>query len=391
MKVSGPINVIRLEGEFNNKKKILYVFFDVHNNCYRQTHCGDHKVYSFNEYLADNFKGPINYYLELFPYTHKYNKYKSDIYIVQARKLFDENYKLNNNKVIQSINYPNVKFHYIDFRFTMPFEFDVSIKNVINLLNQMNYYFDFNILDNINNKIKELLHNFIVLYNFIFKELKDYKPQKVNMVNNYEEYIKLSFTQKETIYKNFLYKTFSINNLDLYKIIIELVNTFLKPKLEKTIKILMTEIEKIDNILNNLKNEIVYKFKNDKFYIDNYSDDDRIDFIANLLKKSYLIENEELNINAFLIDIYFLRRFLDKNYEGNSIIYTGYYHSTTYINFLVKYYNFDITHYSHLNYEKNEVIKTLKNNFDPFNNQDLLINYNFIQCSDLTNFPKNFE
>ena len=39
--INGPINVVRLEGEINKIKKVLYVFMDVHINIKSQTKCED--------------------------------------------------------------------------------------------------------------------------------------------------------------------------------------------------------------------------------------------------------------------------------------------------------------------------------------------------------------
>ena len=47
---------------------------------------------------------------------------------------------------------------------------------------------------------------------------------------------------------------------------------------------------------------------------------------------------------AGLMDLFFLRRFLDKDYITNGIVYTGKAHSEFYILSLVKYFNFKVTH-----------------------------------------------
>jgi hypothetical protein len=42
------------------------------------------------------------------------------------------------------------------------------------------------------------------------------------------------------------------------------------------------------------------------------------------------------------MDLYFLKRVLDKDYIKKSIMYCGDYHFTHYVSFLVKYFNFEI-------------------------------------------------
>jgi hypothetical protein len=53
--ISGPINIVRLEGE--KEKKILYLFFDVH---VRDTKCKDYDsldiVQLFNKFIGENEK-----------------------------------------------------------------------------------------------------------------------------------------------------------------------------------------------------------------------------------------------------------------------------------------------------------------------------------------------
>lgn len=89
--------------------------------------------------------------------------------------------------------------------------------------------------------------------------------------------------------------------------------------------------------------------------------------------------------------MYFLRRFLDKDYITNSISYTGGLHSMTYIHTLVKYFDFKITHTSYSKYIIKDINQKIKN-------MELGPEYYAIfmrpikyQCSDITNFPDNFS
>lgn len=91
------------------------------------------------------------------------------------------------------------------------------------------------------------------------------------------------------------------------------------------------------------------------------------------------------------MDIYFLRRFLDKDYITNAITYTGSAHSNTYINILVKDFGFKITHAS---YSKIPDIDELNNIVKRTINSNDLGEYLYppiqSQCSDVTHFPENF-
>jgi hypothetical protein len=88
-------------------------------------------------------------------------------------------------------------------------------------------------------------------------------------------------------------------------------------------------------------NKIIFKIST---YILFYKND-----INNLLNLSKIIESYDklyditFALYALITDVYFLRRFLDKDYIQNVISYCGRNHALNYIYFLVKYCNFTIT------------------------------------------------
>ena len=51
-----------------------------------------------------------------------------------------------------------------------------------------------------------------------------------------------------------------------------------------------------------------------------------------------------MNLSCVITDLYFLRRFLDKKYIKNGIIYTGSSHMIDLIYLLTKYFNYELTH-----------------------------------------------
>jgi hypothetical protein len=86
-----------------------------------------------------------------------------------------------------------------------------------------------------------------------------------------------------------------------------------------------------------------------------------------------------------------LRRFLDKDYITNGIAYTGAAHSIAYIDMLSKLFGFKVTHFSYskisdLNKLNSEIIKT-----EEYDLADIFFPEKITQCSDITNFPKNFN
>ena len=93
-----------------------------------------------------------------------------------------------------------------------------------------------------------------------------------------------------------------------------------------------------------------------------------------------------------ITDLNFIRRFLDKDYIKNTIIYTGLTHLSDITYILIKYFNFKLTNifYNEFN------INYSTENFEYINKlQYKLFNVDekqqIIQCSNLFNFPHNFS
>jgi hypothetical protein len=64
--INGPINIIRLE----NKGKILYLLFDIHEELQFQTHCNVENSLDIDKFLAEAVKkveGEIDFFIEASP------------------------------------------------------------------------------------------------------------------------------------------------------------------------------------------------------------------------------------------------------------------------------------------------------------------------------------
>ena len=101
-----------------------------------------------------------------------------------------------------------------------------------------------------------------------------------------------------------------------------------------------------------------------------------------------------MNIQSVLLmDLYFLRRFLDKDYITNAILYCCAFHTSDIIYILVNEFKFKITHSTSDINNINKII-TSKNKYElilPYGYQLLIKNKTIIQCSDISLFPKNFS
>jgi hypothetical protein len=147
------------------------------------------------------------------------------------------------------------------------------------------------------------------------------------------------------------------NILDVvfYKIIVKyknkknkkIINEYFDIMCYKRIKHVMTLIKKLISIFKNNKlneKEITEHVNKDKElfkqYINfKYDNDKLIDKIKELHNKIRILI---LHIGSYTMDCYFFRRFLDKEYIKNTIVYVGLYHASNYLHFLVKYYNYKI-------------------------------------------------
>ena len=340
--ISGPINIVRLEGEIEKEKKVLYLFFDVH---VRDTKCKEFDsldiVQLFNKFIDEskNYKNEWDLFIEndISIKNIKDIIIKSNFtgnYLQELISFFNNKFTENMNDKIKRKN--NIRYHFFDIRI-------------------MNYS------NNIYNLLKDLIdyhYNKIIFYD------------KVSNINNLmKKSYELIFKKDKKLNKKY-------NNKKVKKIILEILKEF-----EYEFKNLLKEFEKIMNKIDKSENILFFQELNKDGYYSFYYD------IKNSLK---LFIEKYVELNFKITDLYFLRRFLDKKYIKNGIIYCGASHSLHIILNLVKLFNFKITNtsYSNINLEKlNRLIKKAKNYRDFETN--LLPKY-LIQCSSMKNFPDMF-
>lgn len=127
------INVIRLEGQINDIKKVIYLFADVHADVTQQTAYRNIFAKDVSRYMADNFlklnkeSKLYDFFVEIDPdelLQPKSNNpdipqlnYKEK-YIVEIIKLFQKifTFDLKKNKILTSKILKNIRLHYADIR-----------------------------------------------------------------------------------------------------------------------------------------------------------------------------------------------------------------------------------------------------------------------------------
>lgn len=359
--INGPNNVIRLQ----NNDKIIYIFGDIHMYLDAQNECPINKkneTLDIDQILVKFFKSTNTEY-DLFLETQRNwiddykNNYKSN-YIEAIRQLFSKNMIFNKNKITKSELFPNIRFHYFDFRF------DIDEYNEISdLCNSFPLFSDFNLY----------IDNIIKIVNKIKKKIISFKKIINKKSNN-------KFINK--IFNNY-------NNKNIQKKIIDIINTYY---IDKTYNLLISTIDELLEHIYNNYDLIINKY---------LSDDLKININIDILKKIDIITSKYYYLFE-LTDIYLIKRILDKKYVKNAIVYTGSAHLSTLTYFLVKYFNFNITHLFYLNNDNinnikniNDLEESIKNN--KLNHLNMLHFFYYSekedinQCINLFDFPKNFS
>lgn len=381
--INGPINVIRMEGNINGIKKIIYLFLDLHIPITKQTKCPDYTSLDLYQYLAINLantKNTIDFMFEIgLSYTTLPDTLRRGRYIDEVRNFFNSKFneynikKKNNEKV-------NVRFHYIDIR-------DVSHKSIYEYIDNIHQYisymksnyYAFNI-DNVNNvrdNLKKLTTSLNEWHGLLFGDISEIKNK-----NDYK------------FIKKIRYKYNNPNVLENLQDIYDYI--------DKQFGDTFNNINKMnDHLDNNLsmievidKGKLVYS-KYSGMHLWGYQHFDYIDFIVKFEKIYNAIDICILNLFSNVMDIFFLRRFADKDYINHTIVYTGCYHSLNYIQHLLTKYNFKITHASYsLERNMNKLNDHLKKFDDPSDRLEYEKNLfvpNLIQCSSMVGFPKDFN
>jgi hypothetical protein len=389
MLINGPVNVVRLEGEINGIKKILYVFFDYHINIKEQTECESYDSKDIVTYLYKTFKAstkPVDFFFEIksIEIGKQRTQAFKNIYIINISKFYNKSkFDDSTKKNIKS----NVRFHYLDIRDYLEkniYYFNSLLYNSVrNILSNKNIYS--NDYNNIIEACTKLLYELEIYKNFfendINKKLSREKPlNKKNTAPTYDILYFLNKISKKYKNKDIINKV----KKNYFSDILKTINNCIIQLNE--IKSLI--LEKENYIFRYYEEKIKYtEIKDSSLLSDLYFNQADMDqFIYKIDKLAYTTHMEITYIFLKITDLFFLRRFLDKDYITNAISYTGAAHSINYINFLVANFDFKITHFSYSE-EKNleKLNKIAKNDISLL--KYILNPQKLIQCSDLSSFP----
>ncbi len=330
--INGPVNIIRVEGYIYNIKKVIYLFMDHHYPLNEQSSCDNDKAKDIVAYLNDEFK---------------ISSVPIDFFMEASFKIKDMILKKDINKTI-----------YID-RVKKFFFDNIVIKDKKNVGTTFNknvrfHYVDIRRYVNLNfvntlNKLEENIHN---------------ESEKSKIID--------TFNEKLNTFIQFIDNPSPdiINDNELINMINKIKLRYTHPDLKSKIK----------DLLNTNKYSLIKLYNQNKIIT---SKEDIIDLEKKLI----------FNI-SWIMDIYFLRRFIDKDYIHNVISYTGTAHSIRILIFLLKHYNMEITHCVYSNqsidyinkYIKSKNVDIEKNLYDVMK---LFFSLDLKQCSDISDFPEH--
>lgn len=406
--ISGPINLVRLEGSIFGIKKVLYLFMDVDAPVNLQTQCMDILNKDISNFLVDSFDSisrgtkQYDFFLDTDPkeFYQKINDYKKnsfgEVHDLLRQSFYVEPDKAD-NKIAKSNTFPNIRFHYVNL------DNIYNEKAIIDSLYQI-FFYDFqnngpnvSLFSDVNDMINQLRESKKKIYESLFGSLptdsnninsnkknksKDQKKEN-NLSSNDQNYSKI-FSKIKNKYNHIEIK----NNIDKY----------LEFEIKKNFEEIFKEIDNFNALLSDITPHLNVRIHDLIFYnkypyyglLSNIKNKILIDLQDNLLN---LIEKNFL-LNSKMESLFFIRRFLDKDYITNAIYYKMIFGSSFILYYLIKNYNFKITN---INFLKEDI------NLEAFNEiikkeikDDNQINYYIYpsvmyQCIYVKDFPRNFN
>ena len=398
--INGPINVVRLEGHVNNIKKIIYLFLDYHQNIHYQTKCPSFTSLDLYQYLAINLKNssfPIDFMFEITQQNLSGLSYEyKDIYIREVVDFFRTEFyndKSKNNNLI--------RYHFIDVRdyiFDTIFYYDHVLSDIFHYSNTNNNIHSHDV-NNIKHYINLILHELDYWELLLFGDFKDINKltkQNLERLSKDKQYDTKQVTENIKQVPNFIYKIRERYNNKQVRDNLQNIFDYIYDQFTQVIDLCTSIVNDLESNKDNFTNDFTLTYsKCLKIYVWKNLACDHIDLIKTIIKKYLILSHTILSLFSNIMDIYFLRRFLDKDYIQHAVVYTGAAHSVNYAQHLITKYNFKITHVSY-SLEKdltklNEKLKKFDDTTDRREYEKNLYPVKLLQCSDLSHFPKNFE
>ncbi|XWV25574.1 chemotaxis [Tupanvirus deep ocean] len=406
-RVSGPVNVIRLEGEIHGIPKVLYLFMDYHIPVSDQTQCENVFSEDVQKYFINNFyrlnegSNVYDFFVEIYPSELADDKYRKgsrgkDIkekYIEEVVKMFRKifRYDPKRNRIQVNKLFKNVRLHYLDIRDYYKHSIADQVSEMTRIAHRFINadYIDPKGLDKIISLMQLMKDHMEYISSVLGRranKISQIKPKIIKQNNRSD-----LDTQAIEYLANKIKKMY--NHTDVKNAMLDLIDLTID-----NFNLTMNEIDdatrrfiNYSNTIQNTGNKLVKDENTSYIYsygLTSYTTREMMIDILNTVER--LLDERFIEFFARFTDIYFLRRFLDKDYITNGIVYSGALHSNTYIYFLIKIFNFRITHAS---YSKIKDLNKLTNEIKKrslMSVQELILPETLNQCSDLDSFPEEF-
>lgn len=312
--IHGPINVVRLE----SPSKTLYIFFDYHEDVDKQTQCSSDRAITVKVFLENLFDkqtaATTDFFLEVDPYlvttttSHAVSmqRRKHENYIRELELWVTEHFHHKQQKrrreAMRSTRFPNVRLHYIDFR---AYFHDVDEETCEDV--ELDAF-----CDTMEETFKELV-------SLLQKRAKKGKRQRF--------IDKLLTRYKDPSNKLKMTKYIRSNVLGS----LETLLSFLSRKKKKILEWqkVLTGVQDDELFMNR-----TYGLTDDFRARAGYK-------IGSFVRK---LSQGWMDILVTLVDLYFVRRLVEKDYISRAILYCGAFHSINVVMILVRYFSFRVTH-----------------------------------------------
>jgi hypothetical protein len=423
--INGPVNIVRMEGEVGGVRKVIYILMNIFYPLHLQTECDNIFSRDISNYLVQVFHGlngssrMYDFFLQIDPTNLQNIKfgmpYNSEInpkpvYMDQVLKLFRKLFVFDPQvgKVNTSKSLTNLRFHYIDIVPYINSDFIWTIHEAYHSANSMRAYLDVN-LDTLLHIIN-ILQEASVKYKFILDIIRSYttstntKPVKKISLIKFQDTADRGkenppMTQEERQQILFTNINYLIN-----KIFNSYTNRDVRNKLTQRVETVAEYLEILISDANSMVTsfskigDIVFetqgKLTREEAYVSkfNYGLSPLVinDMLSHIWSSLSIHVNKVTFYLAEFTVIYFLRRFLDKAYVTNGVVYMGAFNSWTSISILAKQFDFKITHYSYSSISNIEDLNKKIRETDHTNFGEIFDPPHISQCSDITHFPDKF-
>lgn len=400
--VEGPVNCIRMQGKINDIEKVIYIFFDFHLGVNSQIKCSSFKYKPLTTYLIENIESlekdkKVDIFLELQPSPMFYvmSKYKK-MFLEELRDMFATNFKMEGKKVMSPDKYPQARFHYTDIRdYIKGMEVWRLIDNIANIINN-SAYLEIYQINNIKDGLTMATSRLKLIYDALFSTVNIKKPRYSIIPESVEVLSKMKQEDFENIGVNLMKKIRKeYQNPKIKKILNSEVDK-LKRDFESIFEgfaKIYTKLEELATLIDPSNFDVLHKdnLKN-KYYPYSPSMIKELDLVCEI--KRLFIDIYDINhlfLYTDLMDVFVLRRFLDKDYITNVFSYSGAAHSINYVYTLGTKFGFKVTHASYSEINIPELNKKLVSETPKHEIASYILPPKLVQCSDLSKFPNNFK